>query len=79
MLLASDGVAKLADFGLGALNPSALNEEDPSTLLSQFCGTANCAAPEVLARNDYDGGPADVWSLGQSQSQKTFKDDFATA
>lgn len=57
---------KLADFGLGAISPNSSSDRDE--LLSQFCGTANCAAPEVLAGKIYEGGPADIWSLGESQN-----------
>ncbi len=60
VLLTEDGHVKLADFGLGALTT---NFKDG--LIPTFAGTANCAAPEVLARRGgYAGGPADIWSLG---------------
>jgi len=60
VLLTADGHVKLADFGLGALTS---NQQDG--LIPTFAGTANCAAPEVLAkRGGYAGGPADIWSLG---------------
>jgi serine/threonine protein kinase len=60
VLLTADGHVKLADFGLGALTSS-----HQDGLIPTFAGTANCAAPEVLAkRGGYAGGPADIWSLG---------------
>lgn len=60
--MTSNGHAKLADFGLGALTSS-----HQDGLIPTFAGTANFAAPEVLARRGgYAGGPADIWSLGTS-------------
>ena len=62
VLLTEHGIAKLADFGLGAISPNHLGAEGR---LSTFAGTANCAAPEVLARKAaYAGAPADIWGLG---------------
>ena len=62
VLLTAEGQAKLADFGLGALTSA-----HQGGLIPTFAGTANCAAPEVLARRGgYAGGPADIWSLGTS-------------
>lgn len=63
VLLTSEGDTKLSDFGLGVL----LSEDGVSQyskLLDTVCGTPNYAAPEVLARKGYQGGAADVWSLG---------------
>lgn len=62
VLLSSDGEVKLSDFGLGALPESTLADG----MLRTTCGTPNYVAPEVLARNGYAGGPADIWSLGTS-------------
>ncbi|PSC71591.1 CBL-interacting kinase 32 [Micractinium conductrix] len=60
VLLSSNGVVKLSDFGLGVLpHPSGMDG-----LLRTTCGTPNYVAPEVLAKKGYQGGPADIWSLG---------------
>ena len=62
VLLSSEGDVKLSDFGLGSVR-----QEDTvsnSGILNTICGTPNYAAPEVLAKKGYDGGAADVWSLG---------------
>ena len=61
VLLSANGDAKLSDFGLGALPENARQDG----LLRTSCGTPACVAPEVLARRGYEGGPADVWSLGE--------------
>ena len=61
VLLSSAGTVKLSDFGLGAL-PDSVRENG---LLMTTCGTPNYVAPEVLAKRGYEGGPADVWSLGE--------------
>lgn len=58
VLLTSTGTVKLSDFGLGVL-PNGGHD-----LLRTTCGTPNYVAPEVLAKQGYHGGPADVWSLG---------------
>ena len=47
---------KLADFGMAALQPKG-------KLLTTSCGSIHYAAPEVFEKR-YDGGKADVWSLG---------------
>ena len=62
VLLSSEGDVKLSDFGLGAVR-----QEDTiasSGLLNTICGTPNYAAPEVLAKKQYSGAAADIWSLG---------------
>lgn len=46
----------------GAL-PDSVRENG---LLMTTCGTPNYVAPEVLAKRGYEGGPADVWSLGEA-------------
>ena len=62
VLLSSSGDVKLSDFGLGSIR-----QEDTARstgLLRTICGTPNYAAPEILAREGYDGAAADIWSLG---------------
>jgi len=50
-------VVKLADFGY---SKHATLQSNPNSTV----GTPAYIAPEVLLSNEYDGGPADVWSLG---------------
>ena len=66
VLLNSEGVVKLIDFGL-----SHQYHRDPTTgavdrtkLIEGFCGSKSYAAPEVLVGRGYDGYAADMWSLG---------------
>lgn len=63
VLLTSEGDTKLSDFGLGVLL-SKDELSDPLKLLYTICGTPNYAAPEVLAKRGYQGGAADIWSMG---------------
>ncbi len=67
VLLSADGEVKLSDFGLGALPESTLADG----MLRTTCGTPNYVAPEVLSRKGYAGGPADIWSLGESLPHNT--------
>jgi serine/threonine protein kinase len=46
---------KICDFGFGAFNKGKLSE---------FLGTLNYAAPEILSGTPYDGLKADIFSLG---------------
>lgn len=62
VLLTSEGVAKLSDFGLGSIREKDTSES--CGLLSTVCGTPNYAAPEVISKEPYDGRAADIWSLG---------------
>ena len=66
MLLTTNGDAKLADFGLGAMHSHYMDEEfdGTSVQIESFGGTANFAAPEVFLGRQYAGAPADIWSLG---------------
>lgn len=62
ILLASSGSVKLSDFGLGIMVTEAMLGQ--KSILNTTCGTPNYVAPEVIDKKGYDGGPADVWSLG---------------
>ncbi|GMH26072.1 hypothetical protein Nepgr_027915 [Nepenthes gracilis] len=60
LLLDSNGVLKVSDFGLSALAQQV--REDG--LLHTTCGTPNYVAPEVINNKGYDGAKADLWSCG---------------
>ncbi|MQL72303.1 hypothetical protein Taro_004627 [Colocasia esculenta] len=60
LLLDSNGVLKVTDFGLSAL-PQQVREDG---LLHTTCGTPNYVAPEVIKNKGYDGAKADLWSCG---------------
>jgi serine/threonine protein kinase len=60
LLLDTNGVLKVSDFGLSAL-PQQLREDG---LLHTTCGTPNYVAPEVINNKGYDGAKADLWSCG---------------
>lgn len=62
VLLSSEGNVKLSDFGLGTI--SQMDTLGSAGLLNTICGTPNYAAPEVVAKQGYDGAAADIWSLG---------------
>jgi len=49
---------QIADFGLAAIRA------DPLDTLHTECGTRSYMAPEILLHNGYEGGKADVWSMG---------------
>jgi serine/threonine protein kinase len=58
-LLLGDAFAlKVADFGLSALRVGEI-----AAALRTVCGTGSYMAPEVIARSEYLGAPADVVGL----------------
>ncbi|XP_052724598.1 CBL-interacting serine/threonine-protein kinase 9 isoform X3 [Vigna angularis] len=58
LLLDSNGVLKISDFGLSTY---AQKEDE---LLRTACGTPNYVAPEVLNDRGYVGSTSDIWSCG---------------
>ncbi|XP_068680052.1 MAP/microtubule affinity-regulating kinase 4-like [Montipora foliosa] len=59
ILLDSDNIIKVSDFGFATRYPT-----NKCKLLSTFCGSYAYAAPEILLAQHYDGKCADVWSMG---------------
>ncbi|CAL0318020.1 unnamed protein product [Lupinus luteus] len=58
LLLDTNGVLKVSDFGLSTY----AQQEDE--LLRTACGTPNYVAPEVLRDRGYVGSTSDIWSCG---------------
>jgi len=63
VLLSSDR-CKLCDFGLAHAYDLGPSGEVLRAPLKEVCGSKSYCAPEVLAGLGYDGGLADMWSLG---------------
>ncbi len=60
IMMTSDWVLKIADFGYATLKIG----KDNNNLLDSFLGTLSYAAPEILAKKNYFGVCADVFSSG---------------
>ncbi|KAI0975822.1 hypothetical protein F4678DRAFT_418654 [Xylaria arbuscula] len=58
ILMKSNGVVKIADFGMAAI------QQSPTHSLRTSCGSPHYAAPELIARARYQGNKVDIWSLG---------------
>ncbi|KAI1125789.1 hypothetical protein F5Y10DRAFT_224635 [Nemania abortiva] len=58
ILMKSNGIVKIADFGMAAI------QQSPSHSLRTSCGSPHYAAPELTARARYQGEKVDVWSMG---------------
>jgi aurora kinase len=54
IVISTEGVAKLCDFGWSSVIDSTRHT---------YCGTLDYACPEILARKDYDIS-VDIWSIG---------------
>ena len=59
LLLTSDNVLKIIDFGL-----SNYFKENQGSLLSTPCGSPCYASPEMVAGKKYNGFKIDIWSCG---------------
>ena len=57
LLISSDNILKIIDFGLS-------NEFYPNNLLETPCGSPCYASPEMVSGNKYDGFKIDIWSTG---------------
>ena len=64
VLLTSADSCKLCDFGLAHAYELGASGEVVRAALEEVCGSKSYCAPEVLAGLGYDGGAADMWSLG---------------
>ena len=55
MLMDDTKNIKVIDFGFATTSLKPLNV---------FCGTPNYMAPEIVAKKEYLGAPADIWACG---------------
>ncbi|KAF7816217.1 CBL-interacting serine/threonine-protein kinase 11 [Senna tora] len=60
LLVDENGNLKVSDFGLSAVREQIRSDG----LLHTLCGTPAYVAPEILAKQGYDGAKVDVWSCG---------------
>ncbi|KAI0447245.1 hypothetical protein F4803DRAFT_500316 [Xylaria telfairii] len=58
ILMKSNGVVKIADFGMAAI------QQSPTHALRTSCGSPHYAAPELITRTRYQGDKVDIWSMG---------------
>ncbi|KAI5925795.1 hypothetical protein F4810DRAFT_708308 [Camillea tinctor] len=58
ILMKDNGVVKIADFGMAAM------QQSPNHALRTSCGSPHYAAPELIGRTRYQGDKVDIWSLG---------------
>ncbi|KAI1329944.1 hypothetical protein F5Y16DRAFT_60460 [Xylariaceae sp. FL0255] len=58
ILMKSNGVVKIADFGMAAI------QQSPTHALRTSCGSPHYAAPELVSRKRYSVDKVDIWSLG---------------
>ncbi|KAI0805527.1 hypothetical protein GGR55DRAFT_281127 [Xylaria sp. FL0064] len=58
ILMKSNGIVKIADFGMAAI------QQSPTHALRTSCGSPHYAAPELIIRARYQGSKVDIWSLG---------------
>ena len=57
LLLTEDKILKIIDFGLS-------HEFQEDQFLKTKCGSPSYAAPEIIARENYDGFKIDIWCCG---------------
>ena len=58
ILVSEQNEIKIIDFGF------AVKRANNTERISNFCGTPNFMAPEIIKRVAYDPSKADVWALG---------------
>ncbi|KAI0188009.1 hypothetical protein EV127DRAFT_343581 [Xylaria flabelliformis] len=58
ILMKSNGIVKIADFGMAAI------QQSPNHALRTSCGSPHYAAPELISRTRYQGDKVDIWSMG---------------